>query len=349
MTPADSSRLRARPRRARVRAGGVIAISLALVVNVTVVAAVAWVGTNEQRVIDQVAVWEFEPSDALAAYVERSKFTDEGRFLFYASRPEIAGEGEFDQVCSSREEDVGILGCYLPDDKSIFLYDVTDARLDGIEEVVAAHEMLHAAWDRMSAEEREALGPLLEAEAATRADDAAFAETLEFYAKSEPGERLNELHSIIGTEFGEVSAELESHYARYFADRGAITALHQQSNAVFEQQAAAIDALVAQIDALTTSIDADYAAYNAGYDELNADIDSFNSRADSGDFESVAQFTDERDALLERQAELDAFYTTIDAKVAEHNALIAQLEQLNAQVDALNQSINIQPRGENDL
>ncbi|MCU1439934.1 MAG: hypothetical protein JWP85_931 [Rhodoglobus sp.] len=341
--------MRPRPRRAKLRAGGIVAIVLALAVNVAVVAATTWVGTHEQRVLDQLTVWQFEPTDELATYADRSTMTDEGRFLFYASRPEIEGEGDFDEICSSREEDVGILGCYLPDDKAIFLYDVTDDRLDGIEDVVAAHEMLHAAWDRMTDEERDALGPLLEAEAAKHAHDEAFAETLAFYAKAEPGERLNELHSIIGTEFGEIGDELEAHYALYFADRGALTALHEQSNAVFEQQAAAIEALVAQIDALAAAIDADYATYNAGYDQLNADIDSFNARAESGSFESIAQFNREREAMLQRQSDLDAFYTTIDAKVAEHNALIAQLDELNLQVDELNQSINIQPRGESDL
>jgi hypothetical protein len=349
VTPEHLALVRPRPRRSRLRAGAILAIVLALVVNLGVIVALAWVGGNEQRVLDQVTVWEFEPTADLATYAERSTMTDEARFLFYASRPEIEGEGHFDQICSSREEDVGILGCYLPDDKSIFLYDVTDDRLDGIEEVVAAHEMLHAAWDRMSVDERDALGPLLEAEAAKHADDAAFAETLAFYAKAEPGERLNELHSIIGTEFAVISDELEAHYALYFADRRALTALHEQSNAVFEQQAAAIEALVAQIDALGATIDADYAAYNAGYDQLNADIESFNARAESGSFDSVAQFNRERDAMVQRQADLDASYAAIDAKVAQHNALIAQLDELNAQVDELNQSINIQPRGESDL
>jgi hypothetical protein len=349
MTPEDTALLRPRPRRARLRAGGIAAIVLALAVNVTVVAAVAWVGAHEQRVLDQLAVWEFKPTDELVTYADRSTMTDEGRFLFYASRPEIEGAGDFNEICSSREEDVGILGCYLPDDNSIFLYDVTDDRLDGIEDVVAAHEMLHAAWDRTTDEERDTLGPLLEAEAAKHANDEAFAETLAFYAKAEPGERLNELHSIIGTEFGEIGDELEAHYALYFADRGALTALHEQSNAVFEQQAAAIGALVAQIDALAAAIDADYAAYNAGYDQRNVDIDAFNARAESGSFDSGAQFTRERDAMLQRQADLDSFYATIDAKVAEHNTLIAQLHELNAQIDELNQSINIQPRGDSDL
>ncbi len=345
----DSLPLPLRPRRARRGAGGVIAIALALILNVAAILGTVWVLAHQQRLIDQVAVWQFAPSLPLVTYADRSTMTEEGRFLFFASRPEIAGEGQFDDICSSRLEDVGILGCYLPSERTIFLYDVTDARLDGIEEVVAAHEMLHAAWDRMPVAQRSALGVLLEAEVAARADDAALAETLEFYAIAEPGERLNELHSIVGTEFGQVSAALEQHYAKYFDDRSALVTLHEQSNAVFEQQAAEIDALVVDIDELNASITADYASYNAGYDQLNADIDRFNARADSSGFSSQSQFNTERAALMQRQADLKALYASIDARVAEHDGLLAQLDELNTKVAELNEAINISPRDDGGL
>jgi len=303
-----------------------------------------WVLTHPHRVTDQFTVWNFTPSATIEAYADRSTMTDEGRFLFYASRPEVSADDEFDAHCSSQTEGVGILGCYQHASKRIFLFDVADDRLDGIEEVVAAHEMLHAAWDRMSTDEREAIAPLLEAAAETKAADPDFAQTLEYYAKAEPGERLNELHSIIGTEFREVSPELEAHYALYFSDRDALVDLHDSSHAVFEQQQEAIDALIAQLDALQSSVDADYASYNAGYDQLNIDIAEFNTRAEEGDFENQSQFRDERDALVARQAELDALYATIDARAQQYTELVTQLDELNAQVDELNQSINVTPR-----
>ncbi|MFM9876445.1 MAG: hypothetical protein ACKVOG_01165 [Rhodoglobus sp.] len=333
----------ARMPRARLSAGQVFALAVAVVVSGAVVAGVGWIALNQQRVTDQFAVWQYTPSTDVGAYADRAELTDEGRFLFYASRPVVASDRAFNDVCSAHQEDVGILGCYLPSTKQIHLYDVTDDRLDGLEEVVAAHELLHAAWDRMSAAERDSLAPLLEAEAAKLADDVDFAETLAFYARTEPGERLNELHSIIGTEFASVSPELEAHYAIYFADRGAITALHEQSNRIFLEQAAAVAALNAQIDGLAASIDADYAAYNAAYDELNSDVDAFNVRADAGDFSSQAQFDRDRAALIQRQNALDADYATIEARVAEYDSLVAQLDALNAATEELNAAINIAP------
>ena len=324
--------------------GRVVGLVIGALVVVALGITGTWVLTHPQRVTDQFTVWNFTADATIDSYAERSTMTDEGRFLFFASRPEVSPAGEFDAHCSSQLEDVGILGCYQHADKRIYLYDVTDDRLDGIEEVVAAHEMLHAAWDRMSAAERDTLEPLLEAAAATKADDPDFAKTLEYYAQAEPGERLNELHSIIGTEFPDVSPELEAHYALYFSDRAALVQLHETSHAVFQQQQDAIDVIVAQLEALQESVDTDYASYNSSYDQLNADILDFNARADAGDFTSPSQFNAERNSLISRQADLDAFYATIADRKAQYDALLGQLDDLNAVVDDLNQSINIKPR-----
>lgn len=332
-----------RPVRSRVGAGAWIGIVLGFLGNLAFIALILLIFGNQQRISDQFVVWNYEPTAVIASHVERSTMTDEGKFLFYASRPSVVPEKQFDPICASLEEGEGILGCYLPDTRRIYLYDVTDDRLDGIEEVVASHEMLHAAWDRMPKEERDELEPLLEAEVSARADDEVLTETLEYYAKAEPGERANELHSIMGTQYGDLSPELEAHYEKYFVDRQAVVDLNTASQVVFNEQIAQGDAINAQMEALAASVDADYAAYNAGYDQLNADIDDFNYRADTGWFTSESQFYAERDALVQRGDDLDAAYVNIQARVDEYNALNEQLKALNAVIDDLNAHLNIDP------
>lgn len=341
--PLPVQRERARPGFARI-----LLATLGVILVLALGGAGIWVLTHQQRVSDQLVVWQYEPTATIAAYAERSTMTDEGRFLFYASRPTIESTESFDTHCASETEDVGILGCYVHGERKIFLFNVTDERLDGLEEVVAAHEMLHAAWDRMPDAERAAITPLLEAEATERADDPAFVKTLDYYATAEPGERLNELHSIVGTEFADVSPELESHYATYFADRQALVQLHLASDAVFTERQAAITTIVDQTTALKSSIDADYASYNSGYDTLNADITAFNQKADEGGYFTQREFDDQRDELVTRQADLDALYSSIADRVTQYDDLVAQLDALNAEVTELNQSINIRPRSEGD-
>lgn len=348
-TEDNSPILRERDRRSPMTASRAIAIAFALLLNVAVIFCGVWALTNQQRIADQFTVWQFDPSASVQQYVTESDMSDEGKFLFYASQPTIQSNPTFNSTCSNVEEDFGVLGCYFPSEKSIYLFDVTDDRLAGIEQVVAAHEMLHAAWDRTSVAEQALLTPLLEAEAARMKDDPEFATTLEFYAKTEPGERSNELHSIIGTEFSDLGPELEEHFAEYFTDRSVVVALHEKSNAVFTAQQDASKKLVEKLDALRTSIDDDYSSYNSGYDSLNRDIDDFNARADNGDFRSVEQFNNERASLIDRQTSLNSLYDAIEADVATYDDMVTQLEALNATISELNKSINIEPRNDEKL
>jgi hypothetical protein len=320
------------------------AIVVVAVAQLVPIAVLGWSAAHGQRIADQIEVWDFEPGADIAGYVERSTMTELGEFLFYASRPRVDAQEEFDSICSSDEEGVGTLGCYLPDSGDIHLYDITDERLDGMEEVIASHEMLHAAWARMGDDERAVISPLLEKQATAMEGDPAFVERMAFYARSEPGERLNELHSILGTEVADLDPRLERHYADLFDDREQLVALFTVSNQVFVDLENQATALVAELEALGASIEADYASYTAGFDQLDTDVASFNARADAGDFSSQRQFTRERDALLQRQADLDALYASISARDADYQAKLAQLDGLNADVDDLNSSINIAPR-----
>ena len=323
---------------------GAIAIALLVAVQIIPLVAVVWISLHGQRLADQIAVWNFSPTDVLETYVDRSTMTELGEFLFYASSPVVNSKESFDEICSSDEEGIGTLGCYLPATGAIHLYDITDERLDGMEEVIAAHEMLHAAWARMDDAELAAIGPLLEEQARLSEADPEFAARMEFYARTEPGERLNELHSILGTEVAELDPRLEKHYAELFDDRQALVALHVASNQVFVDLEARAAALVAELDTLAAGIESVYAAYTAGYDQLDVDVSSFNSRADSGDFTSSAQFNRERAALIARQDDLDALFASISERDTQYSAKVAELDGLNADVDVLNSSINITPR-----
>jgi hypothetical protein len=340
----DSYPLPPEPRRRR--PGRVIALVVVLAV---LGGAGLWAVSQRQYIADQIVVWNYTASADIEDYMARSTMTDHAEFLFQASAPEVVSGEEFAESCGSGETGTGILGCYLPRTKTITLFDVTDERLAGIEDVVASHEMLHAAWDRMSDDEQAQLVPLLEAAAATLAGDADFVARMDLYDRTEPGERSNELHSIIGTEYPDISPELEAYYADFFEDRAALVALHVTSNAVFVELEARSNALVTELDALRTGIEADYEQYNSGYDQLNGEIDAFNADADSGAFTSNAQFTRARNALLARKDALDALYTSIQARSDTFDAKVVELESLNAQAAELNTNLNIVPRTEPDL
>jgi hypothetical protein len=293
---------------------------------------------NKQFVLDQVSAWQYKPSSEVAAFADRTTMTDLGRFYFYASRPAVEEAQDFNTDCSKQEQNTAILGCY--DGRNIYVYNVTNTQLDGIREVTAAHEMLHAAYDRMSKTERAQIDTLVEAEYVKLQDDKDFAERMAFYARTEPGERDNGLHSVIGTEVSNLSPELEAHYKKYFADRAKIVSLHERYASVFTSLQTKSNELSDQLTALGNDIEASTAAYNNNVGRLNKDIATFNNRANSGEFSDQQSFQAERTQLQRRAVQLDAQRRDINDKVAQYNNLRTQLLAIASQSDALKRSID---------
>jgi hypothetical protein len=320
-----------------------VASGLSTVLAIAVVFGGIYLVQHPQPIIDQVTVWQYEPTPVVEGHVDRLGLTEHGRFLYYASKPSIESSMAFAESCPAHagEDGFGILGCYVPKSKTIYLYDVTDERLDGTEEITAAHEMLHAAWDRLGDDERARLASLLEAEYEKHSSDSAFQERMEIYARIEPGEHANELHSILGTEVAELGTELEEYYARYFTDRLSVTELHAAANAVFVQLTARTEELVAEMDALRAEIEADYARYTNGTDALNRDVEDFNSRAQANSSEELRQLNEEREELIRRKDALDTLYASVQQRSDHFDELMVELEGLNELSADLQRGLNI--------
>jgi len=266
-----------------------------------------------------------------------ANMSDHGRFYFYASRPEINDREAFNHNCKAASEQTVVLGCYAS--QRIYVFDITDQRLAGIKEVTAAHEMLHAAYDRLSKSEKDRVHRLLEAELES-INDKRIRDLIAIYDQTEPGERLNELHSILATEMTKLSSELETYYQQYFIDRSSVVALSKQYESVFssikEQQAS----LLAELNDLAAKITANSENYNRDATRLNADIAAFNQRANNDGYTSQAAFNADRQILVDRQNQIANDRESINASIAAYNEKREVLQGLNGQAQELNQSIN---------
>jgi hypothetical protein len=293
---------------------------------------------NRQLILDNVSAWQYQPTNEIAGFVDRTAMNNTGEFLFYASRPSLEGTQAFNDKCARHEKSTAILGCY--DSSRIYIYDVPNPKLDGIREVTAAHEMLHAAYLRMGDVERKTVDALVEAEYAKLSNDSNFSERMAFYARTEPGERDNELHSIIGTEVSSISSALEAHYRKYFTDRSKVVALHTQYASIFAELQLRSEELSTQLTALSTSIEKNTANYNKEVSQLNQDIASFNARANSSGFSSQAEFNTERTRLVSRAAALEDMRAGISSERDAYNRLREELVIIASESEALNQSID---------
>lgn len=335
-----------RRRSSRVGRGLLLALAASTIAaQAILLASGAWAVSNPRTVTDLVAVWNYEPTPAIAGYASRAAMSEQGRFLFYASQPQVLTGDDFDRVCSRAEEGVGVLGCYTLADGRIYLFDITNVDLDEFEVVVAAHEMLHAAWDRLSSAERTALEAPLEQAFASVATDDELRERIEAYERADPSSRIPELYAIVGTELPELPTELEQHYARYFDDRAQVVALWQQVRAIFIELEVELARLGAELERLAAEIETEQAAAERVALALEADIDAFNARAARpGGYPSQAAFERDRQALLDRQSALTRTIDATNQKVDEYNALLEQFTALNAEAEALDRDLNIDPQ-----
>jgi hypothetical protein len=268
---------------------------------IVILALLAW---QRNWLLDEYALHAFTPSPAMAQIISQLELTPQGKAIMYRARPQIDSKAAFNKDCDPGGVDLE-LGCY--SGGRIYILNITNASLASEMEVVSAHEMLHAAYARLGGSERAQVGGWVD-EAAAQVNDPDLVVRLADYAKSEPGERANELHSILGTEYASLPTALGVYYRRYFRSRSVVTAAHAKYQAVFNSQKAHIDLELANIQTLQSQL----ASLNARMDALRA----------SGEVESYNRLVPTQNALV---AQVNGLISQYNNDVDEYSALSASL------------------------
>jgi len=206
---------------------------------------------HSQDIIDWWRLRDYKPSANIVQLSKNASFSDLGQKLFYVHDPALLDKAQFAQSCTVGEETI-VLGCYITHQR-IFVFDVDDERLSGAEEVTAAHEMLHAAYDRLSPDRSKEIDELL-IDTFNSLDDPGLKRVVESYRDRDPSVVPNELHSILGTEVRDLPKLLEEHYAQYFADRSVVVGLAENYSDEFERREAEIGVLDKQLESLKSEI-----------------------------------------------------------------------------------------------
>lgn len=332
------------------RAAVVVLAAGALVIQGGAAWGVTWVVDNERLLKDQLVAHQFQPDDAIVSYAQQAGLSATGELYLMTSLPRVVPAIEFDRYCTRNEPGIGVLGCYTTRDGRIYLYDVTDSRLMAIEPVVAAHEMLHAAWSRLSVAQQQRLGVLLEEAFSSLPGDHQLRERIRSYEDNNPASRIPELYAIVGTEIRLVPRELEEHYAIYFDARNKVVDLADEVYRIFDRVEQELTSLAAELESRAAEIEGLRATYQQTSATLQADIIRFNERASTpGAFPSRSEFEATRGALQDRQNRLESMRLTLQTKIDEYNTKLEELNRLNAEVSELNQGINVRLREEEEL
>ncbi|MEO8105079.1 MAG: hypothetical protein ABI602_01955 [Candidatus Saccharibacteria bacterium] len=263
---------------------------------------------NLQAITDWLALRNYQPPAALAALAEQTTMTPEARRVFYVNHPELNSKAAFGNFCpSDQREKTIILGCYHGNQHGIFLLDVSDPRLSGVEDVTAAHEMLHAEYDRLSSRERGRVDAMLQAYFDNDLHDQRIIDTIAAYRTSEPKDVVNEMHSVFGSEVATLPSDLAQYYQRYFTNRAAVVAYAATYQDEFTSRQTAVAQDDRQLTALKIQITngqdglkarqatitstqktllaardrGDSTLYNAGVPGYNAMINDYNSQVEA--------------------------------------------------------------------
>lgn len=311
---------------------------LTIVIIVVAIATALWLVLNRQWVLDTVRAAQYKPSESVKTIETDLGLTGEGKHLFSASQPKLESSAMFNTSCNQKSETNNpILGCYVG--QNIYIFDVTNDKLMGIEQTTAAHELLHAVYERMSPDEKTAIdNELTKAYESHKTDE--LAKRMQHYQTTEPGEEMNELHSILGTEFDNLGGVLEAHYSKYFSNRARIVAFNRQYNDVFTSISSRLQQLTDQINTSVESINARIKQHNLAVKQLESDQQAFLAKNRRGGFTSVPEFNAAQRELNDRAGTLNDEREQIAADIEASDQLRNEYTTLVTEYNQLNQSIN---------
>ena len=225
---------------------------------------------NFQTLVDWYALRSYTAPAIVKQYADQDTMTSYARKVFYVNHPEIVEKSLFSKSCpdATREHTI-VLGCYHGNQKGIFLLKVSDNRLNGVEQVTAAHEMLHAAYDRLDDSERSEIDRLLKDFYENKLTDERIKKTIDAYKKTEPNDLVNEMHSIFATEVVDLTAELENYYKQYFDSRKTVAQMSIRYQAEFTSRQNAVANYDIQLEELKQEIERGKADIESGQNDID--------------------------------------------------------------------------------
>lgn len=302
--------------------------------------------TYKFALFDWYVLRSYTPSPEISALAKGSGMNSDGAKIFYAHQPAITNQVEFNAVCTVGEETI-VLGCYtgydFVSDTDIYIYNVDKAELNGVQEVTAAHEMLHAAYDRLSNSERERVDAMTKV-MVDKINNPRITKLIEGYQERDLASVPNELHSILATEVAKLDPDLEKYYGRYFADRQRVVSLSEQYESVFENAKNEAQRILgelslrkSEITARESQIENDYTNLTIARSKLdllktNNDLAGYNAAVPS--YNQLVSTYNQNVAAVKRL--IDEY----NSLVAVYNEKVGHQQELVNSIDSKHQPVN---------
>lgn len=277
----------------------------------------------------------YTPPSEIVEVADQITLKNEWRRLFYVNHPEIADKNTFNEHCRKNEFTI-VLGCYLSGQSGIFLLEVDDERLEGVVQVTAAHELLHAAYERLGSKEKSRIDTLL-TQTFVNIKDKRIRETIESYRESDPTIVTNELHSILGSEVRTLPDELEQYYSRYFTDRKKVVSFSEQYEAAFIERRNKVREYDQELSELRVSIDSLSAQLTQTNSELQSQRSEMNQLRSSG---KTSQYNAQVPSYNAKVSGYNRDVDRLQGMVSKYNQIVEIRNQLAAEEHELVEAID---------
>jgi hypothetical protein len=293
--------------------------------------------TKRQALADWWRLRGYTPAANIKALADQDAMTPYARKLLYVNHPSLESKESFNAHCADKAQDTAVLGCYYGDRRGIYIYAVTDPRLEGVRQVTAAHEMLHQAYDRLTAEQQKHINSLLEQYNASGQLPPDIKAKLDSYQKQPSTDMLNEMHSIFGTEVRNLPPELEAYYKRYFSDRLKVVSLSEAYRGEFTRRQELVNQYDAQLAVLKQQISTNRATLEEKINylkskekEIGQDAAEHNQAAYEADIHDYNNTVTQYNALLGVTRGL----------IDQHNQIVSSRNELAVQEQQLQQALD---------
>ncbi|HVI60717.1 MAG TPA: hypothetical protein VM535_01030 [Candidatus Saccharimonadales bacterium] len=292
---------------------------------------------NRQPLSDWWRLRGYQPPAAVQQLAVQDTMTDYAKHLFYLNRPRLVSSVEsFRQGCPNSRDNI-VLGCYHPNQEGIYIYDVKDSDLQGIAQVTAAHETLHAAYERLSDKDRQYVNGLLKDYYAHGLTDQRVQDEIKLYQKTEPDAVVDEMHSTFGTEVADLPPALQNYYKRYFTNRAAVVAFEKKYEQAFLSRQQVVQAADERLAVMRAEIDARRARLESQQEQLQASKSRLDSLLAAGQNEAYNA------SLSSYNAQVSAYNSGVAALrsyIEEYNRLVAERNKVAEQLNVLNQAVD---------
>lgn len=290
-----------------------------------------------QNIEDWWRLRDYSPPGVIADLAAATTMNDHGRKLFYLYEPVLNDKQSFNENCKDSEKSV-VLGCYVSK-TGLYIFDVSDERLNGIEEVTAAHEMLHVAYERLG-NDREWVDNMV-TNAYKNVTSERIRKTIEQYKAKDASVVPNELHSILATEVRNLPKDLESYYARYFTNRKAIVDLADRYEAAFGDREDKIRSYDDQLGKLKNQIDSSDSKLDKLKDQLNNEKSRMDTLLASDQIQVYNQAVPGYNNLVKNY---NALAGSTRSLIEQYNQIVANRKRFGVRRKRANKSYRQPPR-----